>query len=73
MAIKTLDSATESTPPKLTFEAGSETRIQLPSEGLVTDATMTRDGDDLVLQAPNGEVDAHEQIALDADMAFQAL
>jgi hypothetical protein len=55
MAKTTLDSTTESTPSKLTFDAASGDKITLPSEGFVTDATITRDGNDLHLKSPDGE------------------
>jgi len=37
------------------FQANGQERIELPSSDFIADAKMTRDGDDLVLQAPNGE------------------
>lgn len=39
----------------LTLQAESNGRIDLPSSDFVADATMTREGSDLVLQTPNGE------------------
>lgn len=39
----------------LTFQADGQDRIELPSSDFIADAKMTRDGDNLILQAPNGE------------------
>lgn len=38
-----------------TIQANGQDRIELPSPDFIADAKMTRDGDDLILQAPNGE------------------
>lgn len=40
----------------LTFQAHGTDRIDLPSGDFIADAHMTRDGNDLILEAPNGEV-----------------
>ncbi len=40
----------------LTFQAHGEDKINLPSSEFISDAHMTRDGDDLVLETPTGEV-----------------
>ncbi len=39
-----------------TFQADGQERIELPSADFIADAKMTRDGDNLVLEAPNGEI-----------------
>ncbi len=41
---------------KLTFQANGTERIELPSVDFIADAKMVRDGHDLILEAPNGEV-----------------
>lgn len=48
--------AADQTDDKLTFQANGTERIDLPSSDLIADAQMTREGDDLVLETPNGEV-----------------
>lgn len=40
---------------KTVFQAGDADRIELPSSGFIAGSTMTKDGDDLILQAPDGE------------------
>lgn len=44
-----------STGKTLTFQAHGEDRIELPSTSLIADASMTRDGNDLILRAPDVE------------------
>jgi hypothetical protein len=39
----------------LSFKAEGQERIELPSSDFIADAKMTREGDDLILQTPNGE------------------
>ncbi len=39
-----------------TFKADGAERINLPSGEFIADAAMTRDGDDLVLETPSGEI-----------------
>ncbi len=41
---------------ELTFQAESATRIDLPNTDFIADAAMTREGDDLILQTPDGDV-----------------
>jgi len=48
--------ATDDNHDKLTFQADGAERIELPSADFIADAKMVRDGDDLVLEAPNGEI-----------------
>lgn len=46
----------DQTDDKLTFQANGADRIDLPSADFIADAQMTREGDDLVLETPGGEV-----------------
>ncbi|HEU4838967.1 MAG TPA: FG-GAP-like repeat-containing protein [Micavibrio sp.] len=39
----------------ITFHADGQDRIDLPSSDFIADAKMTREGENLILQAPNGE------------------
>ena len=49
------DNQPNSTDKSLTFQAHGENRIELPSTSLIADATLTRDGNDLILRAPDGQ------------------
>ncbi len=55
MARITTESGAKNT-DQLTFQANGTDRIELPSSDFIADANMTRDGDNLILQTPNGEV-----------------
>lgn len=58
MALSNENSGTtgqENTQTAHTFHADGQERIELPSSDFIADAKMTRDGDNLVLEAPNGE------------------
>ena len=39
----------------VTFHADGQDRLELPSSDFISDAKMTREGDNLILQAPSGE------------------
>lgn len=39
----------------VTFHADGQDRLELPSSDFIADAKLTREGDDLILQAPSGE------------------
>ena len=39
----------------LTFQADGANKIELPSSDFIADAAMTREGNDLILETPNGE------------------
>jgi hypothetical protein len=39
----------------VTFHADGQDRLELPSSDFIADAKLTREGDNLILQAPNGE------------------
>jgi len=57
MAQTTADSGStqhDSAQHTLTFQADGQAKIELPSHALIADATITRDGNDLVLHAPDG-------------------
>ncbi len=41
---------------KLTFQANGGDRIELPSSDFIADAKMVREGNDLILETPGGEV-----------------
>lgn len=59
MALTNTDSGTtgqENAQNTHTFQADGQERIELPSADFIADAKMTRDGDNLVLEAPNGEI-----------------
>ena len=45
----------ENTQEIVTFHADGQDRLELPSSDFITDAKMTREGDNLILQAPGGE------------------
>ena len=47
--------AAEQTHDTLTFQANGADRIDLPSPDLIADAKITREGDNLILETPNGE------------------
>lgn len=58
MALTSLDSGTtgqENAEYTHSFQADGQERIELPSGDFIADAKMTRDGDNLVLETPNGE------------------
>lgn len=47
---------TDSSVQKIILDSDGQTRVDLPDTSYVTDATMTRDGVDLVLETPEGTV-----------------
>lgn len=49
------DTAVIDTENTHTFQADGTEKIELPSSTFIADATMTRQGNDLVLETPNGE------------------
>lgn len=51
----TTGAANAASPNSQTFQAHGADRIDLPSAAFISDATMTRDGDDLILQTPDGQ------------------
>ncbi len=58
MALTTVDSKGDqhdATQDTLKFQAHGQDRVELPSHAFISEATMTKDGDDLVLQTPDGQ------------------
>lgn len=59
MAFTPVDTETKESGPNadaLVLQANGTDRLELPSADFIADAKMTRDGDDLVLETPAGEV-----------------